>query len=751
MEFNDFQTAISYDISNMYPMEVISDTMDSIDSIVFINRLVSKDIKRACDLPRDSNNKIIVDITNPHRLENMDYFRQPAIHFNEHGCYTNLFRNPNPQSEYSKFWKEEARKCREGVIREEDGEWITGFYYYYLNYAPIVKTVYIGESRRADRTQGLPNVYMGDYLYFHYIEQARNRGEHGCTLKKRGAGYSYKGGAMLARNFILGESEVSRAKIKSFAIADEKEYLVKDGTLNKFVDIIDWCANHTPFPRCRDLKDSYNTMHWVLGYKDRDNKTEKGLKNEVMGVTIKNDPERARGKRGSLILWEETGAMPCFIKAWGVSRKSVEDGDLTFGQMLAFGTGGSEGSDFSGLIDMFYGPKAHNVYGIPNVVSRNANPKALCGFFFGAYMNREGCYDHDGNPDVVKSLLQIHKHRYDIKYGTADPNVLTQAKAEDPITPEEAVLRSGSNCFPESDIKDYLAEIEPNFEKFVSPHSIGRIAMDSKNGIVFQNDPSIYIVREFPIKDNLNKEGGLEIFEHPKKINGEIPWLRYIAGFDPVDDDHSSTTSLCSLFIFDTFTDKIVAEYTGRPQFAEQFYDNTIRILQYYNALCNYENAKKGFFAFCKNHNLLHYLSDTPKCLKDMEMVKGDLYGNKMKGTPGEMHAINAWGRRLQVEWMLTPCTVTDDNENVVSLRNLHKIRSIGYLKECLSWNPDGNFDRVSAMNMVMILRYDLLGTLSSRKEPNPVTLANDEFFKKNFDNRFSKSYRGYEKFMAIK
>ena len=41
--------------------------------------------------------------------------------------------------------------------------------------------------------------------------------------------------------------------------AYQKEYLNKDGTLNKFVDMIDFAAQHTEFP-ARRLKDSLNEM-----------------------------------------------------------------------------------------------------------------------------------------------------------------------------------------------------------------------------------------------------------------------------------------------------------------------------------------------------------------------------------------------------------------------------------------------------------------------------------------------------------
>lgn len=40
---------------------------------------------------------------------------------------------------------------------------------------------------------------------------------------------------------------------------------------------------------------------------------------------------------------------------------------------------------------------------------------------------------------------------------------------------------------------------------------------------------------------------------------------RYILGADPYDDDESNTMSLGSIFVLDLWTDRIVAEYTGRP------------------------------------------------------------------------------------------------------------------------------------------------------------------------------------------
>ena len=81
------------------PKEVIEQFYDFFNNIPFIKSITKADRKRAKDLPRDEEGKIKVNITEPHILEDMDYFRPSAIHFQKYGCYTKLRPNPNPNSE----------------------------------------------------------------------------------------------------------------------------------------------------------------------------------------------------------------------------------------------------------------------------------------------------------------------------------------------------------------------------------------------------------------------------------------------------------------------------------------------------------------------------------------------------------------------------------------------------------------------------------------------------------------------------
>ena len=119
-----------------------------------------------------------------------------------------------------------------------------------------------------------------------------------------------------------------------------------------------------------------------------------------------------------------------------------------------------------------------------------------------------------------------------------------------------------------------------------------------------------------------------------------------------------------------------------------------------------------------------------------MEYVRDNrLIGNKSKGTPPS-EQINSFGRRQQAEWMLTA------NENREDVLGLRTIRSIGYLQETQSWNLDGNFDRVSAMNMVFILRADRYkNTQTSKNREDEDEWENDPFFKDNYSASIESSF----------
>lgn len=744
IQTNKYQTPITEELLESLPTEVRDNFLDAINNIEFIKRLISPNRKYARDLPKDNKGRVIVDICNPHILEDMEYFRPTGNYFREHGVITKLRPNANPNSEFGKWITTELNRIWYGMVRPSDGEWITGNMYFYLNYTPIIQTKIVEGTNQGNRIVDFPEIWEGSYLIFHYIEQARRGGlyddfkggKHVVEIAKRGAGKSYMLASILAKLFICGENNISNKGTRGVVTAYQKESLIKDGTLNKFTDIIDFCAEFTQFPS-RRLQDSLGEMTWVMGYKDLNTGANKGTGNVTLGVTAKDNVEKSRGKRCNVFGYEEFGAFKNFIDIWMVNLPSVEEGKFVFGQNISIGTGGSKGSDFSGALEIIYSPKGYHVYALPNVFDRNAQGKQLTVFFFGAYLNSKGYYNKDGVSDIIGSLLYILKERYTLKYNSSDSMVVTRAIAENPITIQEAIMKRDSTIFPVGDLGERLHQLDQNPLEYEDVY-IGDLII--KDGIV-KFTPTIDVpIRDFPHKNN-KLDGAIEIFKMPEKdAKGEVFSNRYIASVDPYDDDAADTLSLGSTFILDLWTDEIVAEYTGRPMFADDYYEKVRRLLLLYNARCNYENNKKGLFTYFSKMNSLYLLTDTLEYLRDKDMIKGELYGNKIKGTSATA-SINGYGRTLIRNWLLKPVPIiknTEEGAIETTVPLLYKLRSRALIKELMLWNIDGNYDRVSSMIMLMLLREAKMilcgGDITSTQiDEYQDDLSNDEFFNRNY------------------
>lgn len=736
---NEYQTPLTDELLGSLPEEVKEELLDTINSVPLIKRLISPNRGYAKDRPRDEKGRIIVDITNPHIIEDADYFRQPALYFMKNKCYTFLKPNSNPNSEYRKFWDEEIRRCREGYVRESDGEWVTGLLYWFLNYSPMMVNLIKEGSKRAVRTESFPFFFEGIYWRFHYLEQARNNGHHAIELAKRGAGKSYSLAAIMSRNLILGESEESKKRVITVLTAYQKEYLSdsKDGTLSKFKPCINFSFSHTPFPRLM-LKNSPNEMAWQMGYKDEFG-VERGSLNQVLAVSAKDDSEKLRGKRG-WILFEEMGSFKGLLSLYDITRKSVEDGDYTFALMYLIGTAAEDESDFSSAKTLLYNPEGYNIQSVENVYDRPKQGKPTFGFFFPSYINRAGCYNKDGVSDVIKALIEILTFRYKAKY-SADPKSVLRLIAEDPITPAEAIIKVKTAYFPTVQLTERLAQLDSDPNAFNDVY-IGNLAL--VNGKVEFRISNDIPIRKYGV-DN-STVGAIEIFEMPEKqANGNDFNMRYIVGHDPVDNDQAESTSLSSTFVLDLFTDRIVAEYTGRQAFADDNFEIVRLLCLFYNAKCLYESNKKGLYAYFSKMQCTHLLADTPEYLRDKQLVKYSAFGSNAKGVNATA-AINNYANSLIRDWLLQPVPTIvkeEGEEKEVNVPRLYSLRNRALLEELISYTPELNVDRIRALGMVMLYRQEKIilykDNLNARSQEDVSSsyLGNDSFFQRNYTQSY--------------
>jgi hypothetical protein len=750
IKVNKYQTPITEELLKQYPQEIQDMLMDAVTTIPFIRNLISPSRQYAKDRPRDSRGRIIVDLANPHILEDMDYFRPAARYYEKYGVYTKLQINKNPNSPYGRWIREETRRCWEGYVRPSDGEWVTGYMYFYINYAPIMVTKMSNDpgKRRASRTEGFPEVWEATYWRFHYIDQARNGGlynnfaggNHAVELSRRGSGKSFSLAAIMAHNLLLGEDSDARDRTTTILTAYLREYLAeKDGTFSKFLPIKSFLAEKMPaWPR-RMLIDSPNKMSWKQGYKDKLTGAEVGTFNTLLGLSSKDDESKIRGKRG-YILFEEFGSFPKLLDIYNNIKDGMKEGISTYGIAYLVGTSGDNDSDFHGAQELVYNPQGYEVYAIPNKWDRPNQGRPWFAFFTPAYVNLKGYYNKDGVSDVIGGLLLLFQRRYNAKYMTSDPKTIIKEVTNMPITPAEAMISGNISQFPVTDIDARLLEInsDPNFYDKVA---VGQLII--KDGKVEFTPTSDIPIRHFPHKDNKGMAGAIEIFEKPQTdASGNVYEGRYIAGADPYDNDESTTTSLGSIFILDLMTDRIVAEYTGRPPMADDYFEICRRLCLYYNARLNYENNKKGLYSHFLRMNSTYLLTDVLEILVDKQMMKpGSLGTNTAKGTNATL-AINGWARKLVAKWLLTPQTVTTEENGEakeVTMYNLNFVKNKALLLELSQWNPVGNFDRVSAMGMLMLLREDRLRlmegkyTIGKQEEYDPDYLGNDPYFQNNY------------------
>ena len=649
------------------------------------------------------------------KLHDTDKFRQAAIFFQQHGCYTLA---PRGTTDYNKYWEQETDRCLNGYTAP-DGEGITGYNYFYLNYSPIMR---LKEEEYTDREGNLrkrrqrilefPSFWDYDYYYFCAIEQAELEGKHMAVLKCRQRGYSFKGGSMLVRNYMLIPGS------KNFAIASEQKFLIGDGLLTKAWQIMDFLDKHTAWAKQRLVS---TRMERTSGYKITDEfgkQTEQGYLSSITGITLKNDPERVRGTRAKLVLWEEGGKFPSLLDAWRIEQPSVETDDgKAFGLMIAFGTGGTEGASFEGLKELFYKPKSYNVLSFPNIWD-DGRENTECAFFVPAYSNLESFDDYgnqvymdkDGNSYKEKAIQNLIDQRNKVKDGGASQQSIDRFISERPIRPAEAVLELGKNIFPRKLLMDQLTRIRTN-KKLQSMKHIVDLEWDGNGQVKAIEKPSGDITN-YPLKKGDKPHGSVVIWEYPVK---DPPLGLYIGGCDPYDHDDSFTNSLGSTFIFkrvragEAWTDVIVAEYSGRPDTAEEYYENVRKLLTFYNARLLFENERKGIYPYFTNKHCDYLLADQPD--KIISEVFKDSKVQRRKGCHMTKQ-IRAYGEGLILEWLL------DEFEE--GHPNVERVYSEPLIEELIENDGVRNVDRVIALCMVMIYREELYQLkVSSAKEQN--------------------------------
>jgi hypothetical protein len=560
-----------------------------------------------------------------------------------------------------------------------------------------------------------------------------------CILKSRRKGISYvNAGGVYAYNFTF--LPFSNSVMAAYETAHY------NALLNGVHFALNHINKHTVWAKRRQKLNTKEHFRASIVYKnDLGIDIEDGYMSEVQAKSFKDDPFKSIGESATFVGFEEAGRFKGLIEAYTITEPTFRDGDIMTGIPLFWGTGGDIEKGGKDIAEIFYRPEAYGCRAYNNIYDDNATGD--CGWFIddmwylpGEYTDKKShiktyMVDEFGNSYRRTAELALDAKREIKMKGSrlAFRKFITQQ----PKTPKEALLRVEGSVFDTLRANDRLAEILMNQAKYVDSIYLAKLRVQPDTGTVFMEPDTTSIpLREYPIQDWDAVEGCIEIYEPPVHgPNGEILPLRYIAGIDSYDDDSSSTDSVGSIIVLDRLTDRIVCHYKGRPS-ANKFYENCRMILKYYNATANYERRNKGIYGYFFNKQCLHLLCDEPQILKEKGISKATTAGNNSKGTAPSV-PVNSYGRELAVTWEASPAYGEDVEKEII---NMDKIRSIALLQETIAWNPDGNFDDISALGMLMIYREDLV-QIKLTVERGDKTLADDDFWKRRRTSVSTYSY----------
>jgi hypothetical protein len=356
-----------------------------------------------------------------------------------------------------------------------------------------------------------------------------------------------------------------------------------------------------------------------------------------------------------------------------------------------------------------------------------------CGFFVPQHTNldirdengKRLYMDEDGNTLHEKAREFILNLREEELKSAKSSQQVDRYCAEHSETPAEAFTELSGNIFPKKELQKQLARIRTN-KKLANAKQVGYLT-EVKGEIVWNISKNKNDIKEFPLPKTADPTGAIVIWEHPVK---DAPFGLYIAGIDPYDQDQSGTNSLGSCIIykrfqdFESYQDIIVAEYTGRPKTAEEFYENVRKLLKYYNAKAMVENQNTGIFTYFNNKHCNYLLADQPDIIRD---ITNSSKVNRGKGCHMTKE-IKAWGIDRIKEWL-------EEDLGNDTLR-LNTIMSEPLLEELIKYNEKINVDRVMALLQIMIYKEQLYNYQVKQKteKEKHIRLFNAPLFK-NYDN----------------
>ena len=496
-----------------------------------------------------------------------------------------------------------------------------------------------------------------------------------------------------------------------------------DMTLKKVWHAMAFLDNNTGggMHRNKQLKNTDTEKQAGEYIQQNGNKTPTGWQSIVRGINA-DDPQKIRGDRADLLVYDEAGSWPDLKKAVIQGEALVNIGGTRFGIKIIGGTGGDKGPALEGLKSIYYNPEAYDVLPFRHSYTQTGEV-ALTGFFIPAFAQVWDCLDHRGYCDQTKAKAKLQKARDKF---LNDPEGLIQHCAEYCWNAEEAFNLEGDNKFNRILITDQLAEIRlhkrgprPQKGNLEYIFKTGKQTKENIDGFKWTpNDKSKLQILEHPVWTKEFAHSPTYPYYDQETIGTQYKEMKdlYIAGVDGIDigaNDTSKETrdpsDFCIVILKRSIgmqEPQIVAMYKDRPGDEREAFKIAIRLCHYYNAKINIEATRKSFYTWAKDKGYGGMFVRRPKATMSSDLSRS--LSNQI-GTPATKQII-------EQHTSLTANFVED---------YCHTIWFEEILQELMSYTDENKtkFDIVASLGMVFLLDQEL-----SQRVPSEVVKEVEEF-----------------------
>lgn len=631
-----------------------------------------------------------------------NWFTEARETFKRTGHYCAYHPGTKP---YADFWTAQYERCRDGMT--VNGYTITGDNYFFLNFYQLMDLTSASKAG-AGRNYDFPAFFVKQYEYFHYVELCKRLRKNAIGLKARGVGFSEIGASIVVNTYNCRRNSVV------VVAAQLENYLTK--TLSKCWKQLDFINDYTDggFFKLRQVTDTATSKKASVYKIINGQKVESGWMSEITGINA-DKPNKIRGDRTDLLIYEESGSWPKWKKAFEQGDALVGIQGAKFGIKMAWGTGGDSGPALEGLADAYEHPDVYDALPYRHHYTASGE-EIISAYFIPAYtiINKPEYIDHRGWTDPEKGRAYYEAER-DKKAN--DPEALVIHCAEYCFNADEALALEGTNKFNKVLITEQIAQIR--LHKRAPKIENGLLEYTFKSGR--HDKEAITGFKWIPHPD-----GKVQILEHPlwliekededgNKIKAPEMRSLYVAGIDSIDigkKDTSEATKDPSDFCivikrraYGLQEPQYVAVYKDRPNDVREAYKIAIRLMQYYNCLGNIEASRMSMISWSRDNGYIQHFMHRPRAtMPDVLRGKSNQYGSPA-----------------------TPAVIDHQTDLIADFVNdyCHTIWFSNMLDELNRYTDEnkGKFDIVAAMGMAELADEEIRGVV-----PREVEIQNNEF-----------------------